>query len=183
MISIKGGRIYFYNTLKPEAPARDFQCISAYICPACKNVLKAYFVGYLMKESLPGFMEKDSLKYAYEVGNTNGGTWISLKLDYHSKECSWEIAGAMSRGIGNCVSSFLEINETRIRIMEAFINRIEIGDLPGFRVIPDEVGNDKPMLVYNLDEMLDYKGVKFEEYIERKKDIGRFLEQKIVSLI
>lgn len=180
MINIKNGRIYFYNTLKPEVPAQDFQCISAYICPVCKNILKAYFTGYMQKESLSGYIEKDSLKYAYRLGNAEGGTWISFDLYTHGTMCSWELAGTMSRGIKNCAFSFLETNETGVASIDALVSKIESGNMPGFKVVPDEVGNDEPMLMYNIDEMLERKDVRFEEYIKRKKDIGGFLNMKLL---
>ncbi len=31
MIEIKNGRIYLYNTLKPELKVLDFKCLSAYV--------------------------------------------------------------------------------------------------------------------------------------------------------
>ncbi|MDD5615019.1 MAG: hypothetical protein PHH85_02320 [Candidatus Methanoperedens sp.] len=182
MINIKNGRIYFYNSLKPEIPVRDFHCISAYICPVCKNVLKAYFTGYMAKESLSGYMEKETLKYAYRIGNTEGGTWISFDLYTHGTMCSWELAGTMSRGIGNCVNSFLEINNTKVRIIEALVNKIESGNMPGFKVVQDEIDNDKPMLMYNTDEMLERKELRFEEYVKSKKDIGGFLNMKLLLI-
>ncbi len=52
MIEIKNNRIYFHNPLKPDLKVIDFRCLSAYVCPVCKNVLRAYFVGYVMPESL-----------------------------------------------------------------------------------------------------------------------------------
>ena len=58
MIEIKNSRVYFYNTMKPDLRVLDFKCISAYVCPVCKNVLRAYFVGNIIPESFKEYMEK-----------------------------------------------------------------------------------------------------------------------------
>lgn len=176
MIEIKNGRIYFYNTLKPELKVLDFRCLSAYVCPECKNLLSAYFVGYVLPESLKEYMEKDSMKYAYEMGNIQGAQWIAIQDHAHKEVCRWEIAGALSRGIENSIDSFLKIHKIEVRDKRAFVKAIEAGTIPGFRKVPDEIGADLPKLIYNEDELVDAKKASFDEKWERIERLGSYIE-------
>jgi len=176
MIEIKNCRIYFYNALKPGLKVLDFRCLSAYVCPVCKNVLHAYFVGYVLPESLKEYMEKDSMKYAYEMGSIQGAQWIAIHDHVHKEVCGWEIVGALSRGIENSVDSFLKIHNTTVKDKPALINAIKAGTMPGFRKVPDEIGADLPILLYNEDELVDAKRVSFDEKWERIDKLGSYME-------
>src|SRR3990172_8677980 len=85
MIEVKNNRIYFYNMNKREITPVDFSCMSAYICPHCKMVLAAYYVGTIV--DLEPFMEDPSLKYHYTLGTSNGGQFLLIDLHYHEKIC------------------------------------------------------------------------------------------------
>jgi hypothetical protein len=182
MMEVKNGRIYFHNTLKPELSVLDYKCLSAYICPVCKNVLKAYFVGSILPETLKEYTEKDTMKYAYEMGNTQGGQWISLRSHQHKEVCSWELVGAMSKGINNAIKSFMEIHETSIKDIPKLVQAIESGVMPGFRKVVDETGTDQPMLLFKEIELLDTKGMSFDEKWAHLKNLGKCIDSVLQTI-
>jgi len=174
MIEIRDGRIYFYHAYKTEVQARDFQCISAYVCPMCKNILLAYFVGYI--KELTDYADKESMKYAYEMGNCNGGQWIALQTYQHKSMCKWEYSTA--RGVSNGVEVFLKRHKATITDKQALINAIEKG-MAGFQIVKDEIGNDAPLLMYNENIIVDGTGLTFDEKWKRIEKIGEYLSSKI----
>jgi hypothetical protein len=182
MIEIKNGKIYFYNMLKPDLKVLDFKCLSAYVCPACKNVLRAYFVGYILPESLKEYIEKDGMKYAYETGNIRGAQWIALRDHSHKDVCRWEVVGAMSKGVDNSVRSFIEIHDIAVKDEQALIKTIEKDAMPGFKKVPDETGADLPMLIYNESKLLDTKGLSFDEKWELIKNLGKCIESVLQTI-
>ena len=147
MIEIKDGRIYFYHEDKTTIQARDFQCLSAYVCPHCKNVLMAYFVGYI--NELAPFTEKEDMKHAYEMGNSNGGMWISLHYYKHEQICRWKYVTV--RGIINGVTEFMNRYKGTLNNKNALMYSIENGQIDGFKLVPDEIGKDAPILTWNPD--------------------------------
>lgn len=104
MIEVRNGRIYFYHSHKPEVQARDFECLSAYVCPSCKNVLLAYFVGYI--DRLDNYAE-ENMKHAYEMGNAHGGQWVSLEYHKHKEHCNWEFVYKRIENMGEYLESKL----------------------------------------------------------------------------
>ncbi len=182
MIEIKNGRIYIYNKYKQTLPVLDFKCLSAYVCPECKNVIRAYFVGYVMEESLREYMENDKMKYAYETGSSEGGQWISLYQIAHKEQCRWEVLGALARGAEHSVDSFLKINETKVQNRRALIDAIDAEKLPGFKKVKDEMAADLPLFIYNQDTLIGGKDVSFDERWERMKNIGTFIDSKLIEL-
>lgn len=182
MIEIKNGRIYFYNTLKPELRVLDFKCLSAYICPVCKNVLRAYFVGSIIQESLKEYMEKDTMKYAYETGNTQGAQWIKLRDHSHKETCRWEVVGAMSKGIENSVKSFIEIHNIKIKDAQALMNAIGTDKMPGFKRVHDETGTDLPMLLFKENDLLDTTSMSFDKKWELLRDLSKCIDSVLKSI-
>lgn len=174
MIEIRDGRIYFYHAYKTEVQARDFQCISAYVCPMCKNILLAYFVGYI--EKLVDYADKDNMKYAYEMGNCNGGQWVSLQTYQHKSMCKWEYSTA--RGISNGVEVFLKRYKAEMMDKQDLIDAIEKG-MEGFKIVPDEMGVDAPLLMYNENRIVDGVGLTFDEKWKRIEKMGEYLESKL----
>lgn len=161
MIEIRDSRIYFYHAHKPEVQVRDFECLSAYVCPVCKNVLLAYFVGYI--DNLTDYTDIESMKHAYEMGNCNGGQWIALQEYKHKATCKWQYVTA--RGVSNGVDAFLnrwcnfshqrkplELMDKQTIDKQALIDAIEKG-LDGFIIVPDVIGADAPLLMYNENEI------------------------------
>ena len=94
------------------------------------------------------------MKYAYEMGNCNGGQWISLQAYNHKVACKWEYVTA--RGVSNGVEVFLKRHKATITDNQALIDAIEKG-LDGFKIVPDEIGNDAPLLMYNESQIVDTK--------------------------
>jgi len=182
MIEIKNGRIYFYHTMKPELKVLDFVCLSAYICPVCKKVLRAYFVGSIIPETFKEYMEQDKMKYAYEMGNTQGTQWIKMRDNSHRETCSWEVVGALSKGINNAVKSFIEIHNIKIKDHQALISAIEQEKMPGFKLVKDEIGTDMPMVIFKENELLDTKGMPFEKKWELLRDLTKTIDSVLKSI-
>lgn len=182
MIEIRNGRIYFHNTLKPELRVLDFKCLSAYVCPVCKNVLRAYFVGAIIPESLKEYIEKDSMKYAYEMGSIQGAQWIALRDPSHKEVCGWEVVGAMSKGIENSVKSFIEIHDVKIRDTHALIYAIEKDIMPGFKKVPDETETDLPMLIFKKNDLLNTAGMSFDKKWELLRDLSKSIDSVLESI-
>ncbi len=182
MIEIKNGRVYFYNTLKPEIRVLDFKCLSAYVCPVCKNVLRAYFVGSIIPESFKEYIEKDSMKYAYEMGSTQGAQWIALRDHSHKEVCGWEVVGAMSKGIDNSVKSFIEIHGIVVRDKQTLIKAIEMDAMPGFKKVPDETGTDLPMLIFKENNLLDTAGMSFDKKWELLRNLGKCMDSVLQTI-
>lgn len=178
MIEIKDGRIYFYHAYKTEVQARDFQCISAYVCPMCKNVLLAYFVGYIDK--LTDYAENDNMKYDYEMGNRNGGQWIALQEYSHKAACKWQYSTA--RGLSNGIDAFLKRYKSTMTDKQALIDAIENG-MEGFKIVPDEIGADAPLLMYNENMIVDGAGLTFDEKWKRIEKMGEYLEVKLKNCV
>jgi hypothetical protein len=176
MIEIRDGRIYFYHTHKTEIPARDFECISAYVCPECKNVLLAYFVGYV--KELKDYAENDKFAYAYEMGNCNGGQWISLQESRHKEACKWQYVTA--RGVHSGVEAFLKRYNATLENKQALIDAIE-KHTEGFKLIPDEIGADEPLLMWNENKIVDGAGLTWDEKWKRIGKMGEFLESKLAK--
>ena len=82
MIKIKDNRIWFYLEVNSDLPTLDFELISAYICPDCKSILSAYFVGTINEEILEYYWKNTSREY--RVGTIKGGSYI-LQTN-HGKE-------------------------------------------------------------------------------------------------
>ncbi len=97
------------------------------------------------------------MKHAYEIGDIQGAQWLAIHDNVHKEICKWEIAGVLSRGIENSIESFLKIHDTTVKDKQALIKAIEAGTMPGFRKVPDEIGADLPILLYNEDELVDYR--------------------------
>lgn len=182
MIEIKNSRVYFYNTMKPDLRVLDFKCISAYVCPVCKNVLRAYFVGNIIPESFKEYMEKDTMKYAYEMGNTQGAQWIKLRDHSHKEACRWEVVGAMSKGIPNAVKSFIEIHNIKIKDAQALVDAIEKEKMPGFKVVKDETGTDGPMLLFKDNDLLDTTVMSFDKKWELLRDLSKTIDTVLKSI-
>jgi len=182
MMEIRNGRLYIYNPSKPLLKNLDFKCLSAYVCPGCNNVLRAYIAGYVIEESLKEYMEKDSMKYAYGMGNSHGGQWISLQPNAHKDQCRWEVAGTIVRGMENSVDALLKIHSITVKDKERLVAAIEAGMMPGFKKVEDKIGADLPILLYNQEELLDAKGLSFDEKWARLEKLGEYIDSKLETL-
>lgn len=182
MIEVRNGRVYFFNPIKPDMSVQDFQCLSAYVCPFCKNVLKAYYVGRFIPESLKEYMEKDTLKYAYEFGDCEGGQWLAMQQHVHNQICGWQPVSFNSRGIRTSVESFLEMHATKVKEIEKFIAAVSLGKMPGFTVINDVTGTDLPMLLYKESDLMSLKNLDFDRKWELLKDIGKLIDLRLETI-
>ena len=164
MITIKDGRMWLYSdyiddTVYTEPgqklPTLDFQLISAYICPECKSILSAYFVGTITEQLVKEYT-KNSGEH-FQAGSANGGSYIKNtkhgQLDYRGKaECKWQVAPG--RGIRNCLHAICG-TQAQIQIPRPFIQAIENGKLieQGLLKLDDICDNDSPILLYDLNKL------------------------------
>jgi hypothetical protein len=182
MIEIKNGRIYFYNKYKPTLKVLDFKCLSAYVCPECKNVLRAYFIGHVMEESIREYIENDKMKYAYQAGNSEGGQWISMNSHTHKEQCRWEVLGSLARGAEHSVEAFTKIHDVKLKRKAELIEALDKEILPGFKKIRDEMGKDLPIFIFNQDALIEAKGLDFDKKWERMTHMGIFIDSKLLEL-
>lgn len=146
MIEIINNRIYFYNKNKPEITTLDFECISGYVCPECKNILLAYFVGHIESAAISERTENDRMAYAYDIGHSNGATWMALKAHTHKEVCKWRYM--VERGVGNGLKSFLKWHDGSVKDEKNIVETIKNG-LEGYKIVRDEIGRDEPILLVN----------------------------------
>ncbi len=60
-IDSENKKIHFYTPYsieKENAPPQTFDLISAYICPVCDKILRAYYIGIIPKNAVNNYIEK-----------------------------------------------------------------------------------------------------------------------------
>lgn len=129
-------------------------------------------MGYV--KELKDFAENEKEMYIYDMGNCNGGQWIEIKEYHHKASCRWQYSTA--RGISNGIEVFLKRYKSTMAHKEDLIDAIEKG-VEGFKVIPDEIGADAPLLMYNENDM-DGKGLTFEEKWKKMEKMSEYLESR-----
>lgn len=136
----------------------------------------AYFVGYI--DHLDNYADKESMKYAYEMGNAHGGQWIAIQDHAHKNVCKWKYVTA--KGLCNGVEAFLKQYKATTVDKQVLADAIEKG-LPGFRVVHDATGIDAPIMLYNEDIIVgaDTEKLTFDEKWKRIEKMGEYLESKI----
>ena len=97
--------------------------------------------------------------------------WIALQTYQHKSMCKWEYSTA--RGINSGVEAFLKQYKAAID-KQALIDAIENG-LEGFKSVPDEIGTDAPLLMYNENQIVDGAGLTWDERWKRIGKMGEYL--------
>lgn len=126
-------------------PERTFEFLSAYVCPLCKEILAAYFKGYLSETDI-AYYEKET---RYKIGSVPGGHY--MKSNGHSgygyggmEKCKWE--AFRKRGITANLRAFVEKHDVNGVNVVQLAGRVE--QIRGFAVVQDICGRDGPMLLF-----------------------------------
>lgn len=182
MITIKDGRIWFYSEdINSELPTLDFSLISAYICPECKHILSAYFVGTINEMILDHYWKNTSRKY--QVGTIKGGSYILQtnhgEDSYQGKNCIYK--AAPGRGIENSLKALCGLGSLcNTEILNSFVKAIETGETKdlGLSIVTDMCQADAPMLLYNIGKI--HNG-KYEYEYEKEEHLGEEIKNLMES--
>ena len=181
MIKIKDNRIWFYlEDVDSELPTLDFELISAYICPECKHILSAYFVGTINEKIIALYNAGNSRNY--QVGTIKGGSYILQsnhgKENYEGKNCIYK--AAPGRGIENSLKALCGLGSLcNTEILNNFVKAIETGETKdlGLSIVTDIFQADAPMLLYNIDKICNGK---YSDY-EKEEHIGEEIKNLMES--
>ena len=181
MIKIKDNRIWFYLEVNSDLPTLDFELISAYICPDCKSILSAYFVGTINEEILEYYWKNTSREY--RVGTIKGGSYILQtnhgKENYQGKNCIYE--AVPGRGIENSLKALCGLGSLcNTEILNSFVKAIENGETKylGLSIVTDICQADAPMLLYNIDKICNGN---YEYNYEKEEHLGEEIKNLMES--
>ena len=183
MIEIKDNHIWFIHEFREgenQKPSFSAELLSAYICPGCNNILKAFFKGnfsYDLNDYKPYGID-------YQFGYVPGGTYMEIKnhscytITETTKECKdWEIV-KKSRGIADSLEALSQELGTRTTPSDFFISKAS--KVKFLRVIPDMFGNDDPLLMYHRDKII---GVSVDDNIDSWYDRNQKIGEIFAGLI
>ena len=187
MITIKDSRIWFYSEdVDSELPTLDFSLISAYICPYCKSILSAYFVGTINERILEYYWRNTSREY--QVGTIKGGSYI-LQTNhgndsYRGKNCIYKTA--RGRGIENSLKVLCGLGSLHnTDILNNFVKAIESGETKdlGLIAVGDMCQADAPMLLYDIDKICSSgNSEQYEWDYEKEEHLGEEIKKLMVDL-
>jgi len=181
MIEIKDGRIWFYDAaIESTLPVLDYELISAYICPACKSIISAYFVGNGISKDLLSGYNPGSDTHVYDIGSVKeGGSYITQKnhgKDTHrGKNCTYQTV-TQCRGIENAVKGLTNLGSlSHTQMLDHFVKLIEEDALKdkGIMKIEDICGVDNPILLLDLDTIAPHHNLYGydDELAEKLKEL------------
>ena len=190
MITIKDNQIWFIHEFQegqPKKPSFSAELLSAYICPVCHNILKAFFTGnysYDLNDYKPYGID-------YQFGYVPGGTYMEIKkhscytITENVKECKdWEIVNK-SRGVADSLETLSQVLGKHAIPTDFFISKVIQGKVKYLRIIPDMVENDnqrndEPILMYHRDKII---GVSVEDNIDSWYDRNQKIGEIFAGLI
>ena len=183
MIKIKDNRIWFYSEdVNSELPTLDFELISAYICPYCKSILSAYFVGTINEKILEYYWRNTSREY--QVGTIKGGSYIQQSNHgedtYRGKNCIYKTA--RGRGIENSLKALCDLGSLHnTDILNNFVKAIESGETKdlGLLVVNDMCQADAPILLYDIDKICSSE--QYEWNYEKEEHLGEEIKKLMES--
>ena len=160
-IDSENKKIHFYTPYsieKENLPPQTFDLISAYVCPICNKILRAYYIGMMPKETINNYIEKTGLNNLPElyiaVGTASGGQYIKNTSHFdkysRSSSCKWE--EIPFRGVEICLEALfekLDRQNTGYTVPEKLIELVSKNEFKGILLVPDACGKDLPMLIYN----------------------------------
>jgi hypothetical protein len=158
----------------------DFDLLSGFICPECKRVIDAYYVGILPIKESDGWRNHPYLPknngYCvtnphYSFGHKYGGGYIGL-CNHNDITCKIKIAGTVGimEGIKNFISWIIPTPEIVPSdfMIKKFANDILENKIPGVFLIEDVCKQRSPILAINRKEFA--KGIEYPGYSEFDKE-------------
>ncbi len=177
---------------KGTPPTLTFDLISAYICPVCSKIIRAYYIGMIPKHGIDNYIEKIGSNELPEmqlvVGNAGGGQYLknTSHFDKYSRSrnsCKWEEIPL--RGVKTCLEALFEKLDHQKKgytIPEKLITLVSENEFEGIKLVPDVCGKDLPMLIFNEDMLADIEkdtGMDFEKRWQRKENIINSIMEKL----
>ena len=178
MITIKNDQIWFISEFKEgekQKPSFSAELLSAYICPVCHNILKAFFKGnfsYELNDYKPYGID-------YQFGYVPGGTYMEIKnhscytITETFKECNdWAIV-KKSRGVADSIEALSQELGKHAIPSDFFISKAMQGKTKFLRIVPDMLGNDNPLLMYHRDKIIGVSANdNIDSWYDRNQEIG-----------
>ncbi|KPQ43967.1 MAG: hypothetical protein MPEBLZ_01435 [Candidatus Methanoperedens nitroreducens] len=193
-IDSENKKIHFfipYNIEEENAPPQTFDLISAYVCPICNKILRAYYIGIIPKEAVNNYIEKNSINNLPEmglaIGNAGGGQYLKNTSHFdkysRSSSCKWE--EIPFRGVKTCLEALfekLDRQHTGYAVPEKLIELVNKNQFEGILLVPDVCGKDLPMLIYNenvLSGIGQRTNIDFKKEWQLRESIIKFILEKI----
>jgi hypothetical protein len=177
---------------KETPPTLTFDLISAYICPVCNKIIRAYYIGMVSKHGIGDYIEKtgsnERPEMQLEVGNAGGGQYLKITshFDKYSRSCSCKWEEIPLRGVKTCLEALFEKLDTQKKgytIPEKLIEFVSKNEFEGIKLVPDVCGKDLPMLIFNENMLSDTKKKKknldIETQYQRKENIIEHILEKL----
>ncbi len=177
---------------KGTPPPLTFDLISAYICPVCNKILRAYYTGMVSKTNIDLYIEKTGYNQLPEMqlvaGNASGGQYLknTSHFDKYSpdRSCKWEEIPL--RGVKTCLDALfekLDIQKKGYKIPDKLIELVNNNQFEGIKLVPDVCGKDLPMLIFNENMLSNTKKKKknldIEAQYQRKENIIELILKKL----
>ncbi len=178
---------------KGTLPPLTFDLISAYICPVCNKIIRAYYIGMSPKNGIDNYVEKTGLHDLPEMqlvaGNAGGGQYIKNTSHFdkysRSSSCKWEEIPL--RGVKTCLEALFEKIDNHKKgytIPDKLIGLVSKNEFEGIKLVPDVCGKDLPMLIFNEDMLIDIGQDKeddmdFEKRLQRKDNLINTIMEKL----
>ena len=185
MIQIKDNQIWFIHDFKEgekQKPSFSAELLSAYTCPGCKHILKAFFKGnfsYDLNQYKPYGID-------YQFGYVPGGTYMEIQnhscytITENFKECKdWAIVNK-SRGVADSIEALSQELGKHVIPTDFFISKAMQGKTKYLRIVPDILGNDNPLLMYHRDKII---GVSIADNIDIWYDRNQEISEIFAGLI
>ncbi|MFA4936299.1 MAG: hypothetical protein WC568_10740 [Candidatus Methanoperedens sp.] len=192
-------KIHFFTPYRARKesrtpPSLTFDLISAYICPVCGKILRAYYIGMIPKHNIDNYIEKigsnELPELQLSVGNAGGGQYLKTtshfdKYSRSGNSCKWEEIPL--RGVKTCLEALFEKLDTHKKgytIPEKLIELVSKNEFEGIKLVPDVCGKDLPMLIFNEDMLVDIgqdkeEDIDFEKRWKRKENIINSIMEKL----
>jgi hypothetical protein len=191
-------KIHFFTPYSAEkengnAPPLTFDLISAYICPVCSKIIRAYYIGMIPEHGIDKYIEKTGLNDLPEMhlvtGNAGGGQYLKNTSHFdkysRSSSCKWEEIPL--RGVKNCIEALFEKLDHQKKgyiIPEKLVELVSENEFERIKLVPDVCGKDKPMLIFNDDMLASIEQDKendmdFEKRWQRRENIINSIMEKL----
>ena len=183
MITIKDSQIWFIHDFKEgekQKPSFSAELLSAYVCPVCNNILKAFFKGnysYDLNQYKPYGID-------YQFGYVLGGTYMEIQnhscytITENFKECKdWAIVNK-SRGVADSLEALSQELGKHVIPSDFFISQASKSKY--LRIVPDMLGNDDPLLMYHRDKII---GISVDDNIDSWYDRNQQIGEIFAGLI
>jgi hypothetical protein len=162
---------------KGTPPPLTFDLVSAYVCPICNKIIRAYYIGVMSKHSIDNYVEKTGLNELPEmqlvVGNAGGGQYLKNTSHFdkysRSSSCKWEEIPL--RGVKTCLEALFEKIDTKKKgytLPEKLVELVSKNEFEGIKLVPDVCGKDLPLLIFNENMLAGIGLDKVDALVDQK---------------